>query len=776
MKNTLFISSLCAALSALSLQAAVHTADSTASFSDAWGKLVVGDSIKITDDVDLAAVGALQSHAFQVDISSDNGSTLTWSGGSGSAPLPASVVYSNLTVSSAPAVLLVGGDVTIGEGNTFKSNNNGVVDASGVVTVKSGNAFDGNIGMSAGGVLKIQDTGSLLVSGGCSFTNNSALGRGGAICLEDATSAPAADEWSAIFDASSSNISFSGNAEDVIVSGGQIVDPGFANDIYVGANRTVKMMAGKGKQIELASGLASADASAKMVKVGAGDLLVGDAEFYAGSLSVNEGRVVLASNRSWGDGSSASSVSVAPGASFVLNSGSTLSQSIVLNGGSLVAHQGAVLNSTLSADSASVITLQLTPAAVQQPSISTSPWLTVSAGGAISQAAADNLTLNLDVTSFATSAEAAGSLFAVDFSNAAGAETAQAVQSLTITYTDASGVHTTNLAIDAKGMLDISSILRSLSKPAFENPVLISGTNSMLSSIGTLAWLKDASRVTAPNAAPVQTSSRVWGSAVGGRIDHSGSSADYDYSGGGYAIGVDRWVSKNTYCGVTVGQAFGSGKSSKCSLADAGVSVDQTAIMLGLYARHMHPIAADRCVTADFFIGYSSVDNEMSGRYSSADWRDNVFTISARAACDYRITDTMFLTPFVALEFSSVSQDDYSVDGNSYSDGKASILSMPVGVTFSNRITECAQKSITPYISAAFVPHLAADNPEASVSDRFGNSAKSRGIEFEDCSFLIQGGIRVEWDDQWTSDISAGVQTDSSQSAWRIGVGASYAF
>ncbi len=770
MKNTLFLSSLMALLVSSSLSAAVYSVDSATSFASAWNNLASGDSILVTDDIDMSTVGTLATHAYKVEIQSENGSMLSWAGAGGSSPLPAEVEYQGLTIASAPAVVLTGGDVTVGEGNTFSSNNNGVIAANGAVVVLENNVFDSNYTASDGAAIKVVDDGTLVVNGGCEFRNNMAAGRGGAIILSDA--AAASGSWSAILDATNADIVFEGNAENVVISGGSIVDPGFANDVYVGANRTVQMLVGKDNMIALSSGLASADSSAIVEKTGAGDLLVGDAEFYSGALNVCEGRVVLAENRSWGDGSSSAMISVDSAGAFVLNNGSTLSQNIDMKGGALEVRQGAVLNSTLTASSASVITFQLTPEAVQLPSVATTPWLTIAPGGSISTASAANLTLNLDVSAFDKAVEAAGLLFAVDFSNAGDADTPQAIQTLTITYTDAKGVHSSDLTINEDGMLDISAILAAM---ACDN-VQVLGTNSMLSSMGTLNWLSDASRSAVPNMASIKSASRIWGTAMGGSINHSGKSSDYDYSGGGYAIGADTQVAENTYVGITFGQAFGSGDAGNASVTDASSSVDQTAVMLGVYGRYLYTINPSQELMFDAFAGYSSVDNEMKCAQGRADWRDDVLTCSARVIWQLQLDGGLRLSPFFALEYSSVSQADYSVGGNVYSGGKASLFSMPVGVTISNRITECEQKAITPYISAAFVPHLAKDNPEADVTNAYGRTAKSKGIEFENCSFRIQGGIRVEWDDQWTTDINARIQTDSSQSSWHVGVSASYVF
>lgn len=774
MKKSLFLASVLVLLSSFHASADVHTVDSAAAFATAWNNLNAGDSIQINQDINLAAAGALATHDFTVELVSENGSSFTWIGNTNS-PLPANVIYKGVMVAGSPQVVLAGKNVIIGSGNSFISNNDGVVLTDGVIEIKPGNDFDSNVSSSDGGAIAVREGGTLKIEGGNRFSNNMAIGRGGAISIADSGVALPSGSYSAVLDATTADIVFENNAEEVVIAGGNIVSSGFANDLYLGKNASVNMVAGEGNQIDLASGIASSDASARIVKNGTGDMLVGDAEFYAGAVDVMEGRVLLAENRSWGDGSSNAVIQVAPDSAFVLQKGSTLSQNIKLAGGSLVVHQGAVLNSALSATSRSAITFVLTPESVLQSSISSSPWLTIAPGGTLTQAAAAHLTLNLDVTSFSNSVIPAGELFAVDFSNSGDAVTPNAVRNLTITYTDTKGVHRTNLTIDEDGMVDISGILENIDWKPIADAAMVTGTNSMLSSLGTLAWLREAATGNSLNVSPIQTSSCVWGAGMGGTVNHSGNSSDYDYSGIGYSVGIENKIAPDTYVGVAFAQSFGSGDSDCKMAADAGASVDQEAIMMGIYARHIRNTKTGNNVI-DLFAGYSSVENDLSSSRGKADWNDDVFTLAVRSTWNWRISESACLSPFIALEYSTVSQGSYTICGNRYLNGEASLLSMPIGVALSNRFTECSQKSITPYVSAAVVPHLTADDPEADVATPDGGSSCSKGIGFESCSFRLHGGIRVEWNDQWSTDISASFQTDSSQTSGRLNATASYAF
>ena len=775
MKKTCFLKCFLPLMLATPTLAASFSVDSAASFSDAWKALSAGDTIVLSGVVDASAAGVLQVHPFTVNITSSDDATLTWSGNA-NAPLPADVVYNGVKVTSSPHVAISGKDVLIGTENDFVSNS-GVISADGRIEIGASNVFDGNVAADDGGVVRVLEGGTLVIKGGNQFANNMTEGRGGAICIADAASAPAPGAYTVLLDASEADIVFSNNTENAVISGGSIVDPGFANDVYVGKNAAVRMHTESGKQIVLSGGLASTDASAVIEKTGNGDLLVGDAEFYAGTLKIQAGRVILAEKCSWGNGASTASISVAASSALVLNNGSTLSQKVNLNGGSLVALQGAVLNSTLNATSPSVITLQLTPAAVQQPSISTTPWLTLAPGSHVSQAAAANLTLNLDVTSFTQPTTTTNKLFAIDFSNAGDAETAAAVQDLSITYTDSLGVHTTDLLLDGMGLLDISSVLESIGLMQEVEGCMVTGTNAMLSTMTSLSWLRDITRSAAPSAAVASNNkTRFWGAALGGSLRLSGDAADYDYAGGGYSVGVERKVTENTYVGITFGQVFGSGDAENATGADVGASVDQTSVMLGAYARYNHSLASNQNLIIDLFAGYSSADNEMNCTAGDTDWSDDAFTLSASVTWERLISEGMYLAPFIALEYTSASQDDYTVGGNTYSDGSASLLSMPIGVTFFNRITEGGQKAVTPYVSAAVVVNLSKDDPEADVTNQYGASDKSEGVDFESCSFRVNGGVQVEWNDRWTTDVGAGLQTDSSQTIFRVSASASYAF
>lgn len=765
MRVGLFLSSFYAMAVVSPLSAEVYTVGSASEFESAWNRLVEGDSMIVSGTINVSAAG-LESHAFKVVVSSVDGGMLTWAEAGGAAPLPADVEYQGLYISGAPAPVLLGG--VIGEGNVFASNNNGVVATTEMIRVMSGNSFISNYAAADGGVISVTGSGSVEVSGGCSFRYNFSAGRGGAIFLSDV--AQPDEDFSAVMDASEADIFFKDNAESVVVSGGSVVNPGYSNDLYLGSGRAVHMIAGEGHSIELASGLASSDDTSRIVKSGTGTLFVGDAECYAGALRIQEGQVVLGENNSWGRSVASGGVIVERGGSFVLQSGATLSQDIELRGGDLVIHQGAVLNAELTASAASCMVVALTPERVTQAP--GNPWLTIASEGALAASAAEYLTLTLDMTAFGGDEEGIGNVFLVDFSQSQDADTMQRVQSMQVTWTDARGVHGTDVRIGDDGMLDLSAILAALA----EDEVLVTGTNAMLGSMDSCRWLLEASRSTVPNAVAVDQSSLVWGTALGGHSRHSGSASDYNYSGMGYAIGIDTKLGEHTDIGLTCGQVIGSGKSKNTSLPDSGMTVDQVSYMLGVYGRHSYVLAASQRLVVDAFAGYASVDNELDTAPGKVDWRDDVFVCAARLTWQQTFSGNVHVSPFVGIEYATVSQGNYTARDHAYSDGQASLLSLPFGVSIAKEVTECGQKAVIPYVSFAFVPHLSCDDPEADVQNVHGARGKSQGIDFERFSYRVQGGVRVEWDDRWSTNIGAGVQADSSHSEWHVTASAGYFF
>lgn len=775
--STLFLSA--------STWAVEYIVDMPDSFQAIWTKLHAGDTVILSRDLDVGALPVLMSHDFSVTIQSRDGNnfSLVWGQNKEeNLPLPADVILNRVTLTGAPSTILLGKNPIVGTATVWMNNVGPLIRGTESISVGNGNSFRDNVatGNEHGAVIHAVSGINVSIKNNNVFSGNIATGHGGAIYLADRDKAVAGTMLKLDASEVGSSITFSGNTEEAVVEQGKIVDPGFANDIYFGKEASAELHAVEGASIVLGSGIASADETASITKTGKGCVFVADAAFYRGTLAVKEGSVTLAAGNVWGtrNGSaSAPGVAVFAGASFVLERGASLASNLYLDGGTLRVSAPSALEGNLALGKGSsgmrfTLSQDLLADTGRTPLLSLSQHTAVTASpeGSV-------LVTDLDLTGVTSLGKA--QLIQPYGNWKYLSEESRLLLSGPITYTDTTGTHLLdNVSIDpVTGLLDISSLV-SKNDVRFDRPGT-AAANALWSSVETLGVLRHTigSQL---NLRSAGKGNNVWGSGMASmrRVGSDGGRIGYRFNGGGYAVGVDRSISRSTVIGITLGQFFGTNRAEDGSDSDSRSKINQNSMMVGLYGQYHTSTDASNYWSMDVFAGYGATDNDLSSSSTNASWNDTNFAASLQVSRTYARDEGIVLRPFVGLDFLTGSQDSFITDGSlplRYGGADMHILSLPVGCTLA-RTMEAGWGSFTPSLTVAYVADIFRDNPENQVTDFNDTTWRNHGSNPGRHAMRVKIGLERRWTSFWAGSVGYILNIRSQETVHSFTAGIQYSF
>lgn len=877
--RTLFLLSLisCGVLAS----AATHSVSDANEFKAAWDAAVAGDSITLTGDVDLSQISApLAGKTGSISVQASGGAALTWSADAGQTSLPAGMSLSNITIINAPGTLSAPG-VEFGEKVAFvqSQGNAPVLVAAADTVIRSGTSFSGMVSATDGGALVVKKGASVLVEGGVTFDSCASEALGGAIYVESQDSP---DTYALVLkaDAAKGNITFSGNQSDAVQEDGLYT--GFPNDIYLGENAAMNLDTAAGATISLNGGVESADATALIVKTGAGEVLLGDASYYGGKLAVQSGSAKLAEDATWGDGSAV--VQVAAGSTLSLSDGAAIdgtvelsgklsaagvssvsgvttvqgtaavletAESMSLNGGlaaeadaaltkmgagvlkladsadfagSLLVQAGSVelaekaafgktgsglalaeksalvlnpgasvqaalamnaasmeirgaaslLSPTINLSGANTWTFRMTDEAVQ----STTHRLQLNPAATVSVAEGGSLTLNVDMTGV-TSTGDAEQLYLINTGSLTDTKLRELLGSAEVTLTDKDGTHETEAALDiATGTIDIATLYGEEAPDInFDHPG-VSIANALHSSVGALhAFAAQSVQHLGIAAAAPAEGTNVWASGLGYFDRFSGA---WEYSGGGYAVGVSRSVSRSTVLGLSVGQMFGSNKAKFDSAdSDADAKIDQNEIMFAVQARHAFGTIGGGTPILDVIGGFGMTDNDYESSAHEGSWDDTNFYASARLSWHWKNERDIYYAPFIGLEYLSGKQDSATLRGTAGSweseGADMSILTLPVGFTMYSHLDIGSGMVLTPSLEFSYRVDLTEADPATDCTDGTARW-QSEGETRSRSAFELDAAAHLQITPQWGTWAAYRYESRSKQTNHTISSGVNYRF
>lgn len=749
------------------LPAATYEVANVDEFKQAWMTAQAGDSVVLKQSLDVSSIDWGDEKEGLVLVTSQEGSqfALTWSGAAG--PLPAAMKLERIDIAGASGTPLVGGELAVGQGNRWL-NNAGAVTVGQTLTVGSGNRWEDNARDGNGGALLVQKGATAQIAGGNIFENNHAVVDGGAGGLGGAIRL---DEGAKLALASSreqGNIVFSHNTDNASRENGTLT-PGTSNDISLGAGSSVEVDAATGSSVILQGGLRSDDETANVVKKGNGSLVLGESSWYAGSLAVEEGLLALGEKTLFGDGTSASSVRVGPGAAMSLQAGSVLNAPLEMDGATLlVAGHASLLSATVSLSGDNVWVLQ--PGNAQVAADAT--LLSLAPDTKIEQTNSGSLTLNLDLRGL-TSLGGATELHVVNLGDLTDADTQKLLAGAQVSVTDAAGTRFSNEMLDSStGSLRWDDLLASI---RFDRPGR-AAANALWSSAGALRAFDGLVRSQLPAEAETPKGTQLWFSGMGHFDSLSGA---YRYSGGGYALGLSSLVSQNACLGIAFGQLIGTNKARLDGVdTDSNAKTDQHELMLGLYGSRAGQWNARNAWKVDLLLAYGRTDNKLTANGYRGDWTDDNFAVSARFTWQYRQNDGTCIAPFIGLEWLDGSQDAADFTGRSNWRAQGAdlrLLSLPVGIGIYRSLEAGNGKIFTPQLELLYRGDLVQDAPESAASDGYAawrNKGKAPGRN----ALEARVRLHLQITPTWGGYMGGGVETRSDRTVTRVSAGVNYTF
>ena len=276
---------------------------------------------------------------------------------------------------------------------------------------------------------------------------------------------------------------------------------------------------------------------------------------------------------------------------------------------------------------------------------------------------------------------------------------------------------------------------------------------------------------------------RTWASALAmfDSIDTGKTTNGYDYNAWGAAVGVDHAFTKNTVVGVAFGCTWGENESKENNDYYTAGSVDQDSKMVALYGTHkfqtkglMNDVKLSAFAAYGWFENDSTREGIKSGHTATAEWDSNAWVLSASLSRDITTDDGVVFTPYVGVEYTKATMDDFSEKGKSYSadytaDEDYSNLSVKVGVTVSKTFG-----SFTPYAGIAYINDV--DRKAAEVTAKGKRTVEGKSALPGRDALQLRAG--ATWQLTETLDVNAGysaeIRNKATEHNANVGIGLTF--
>lgn len=289
------------------------------------------------------------------------------------------------------------------------------------------------------------------------------------------------------------------------------------------------------------------------------------------------------------------------------------------------------------------------------------------------------------------------------------------------------------------------------------------------------------------------TGSNLWVSGLGNFQDvstHNGRSG-YKYNGGGYAIGMDHQIRKNSVIGLTFGQVFGNMKPKGSSYIFDRGKIDQDTTMIGLYGGTLINMCGfKQGLQLDGYVAYGSSDNKSSrssinsligSGTSTANWNEDVFAVGGRVGWVYQVCPAYNLRPFIGLDYTASRMDSFRESGingvnYSYSAGHYQNLALSAGFAIDRTYTFSNGMALTPAVGIAYVGDVVRKDGKVTVSNPDGSSFTERSVS--PGRNAIRANAMLTWKicNTWNANASYVFEYRSGATLHGVNAGISYSF
>jgi hypothetical protein len=219
-----------------------------------------------------------------------------------------------------------------------------------------------------------------------------------------------------------------------------------------------------------------------------------------------------------------------------------------------------------------------------------------------------------------------------------------------------------------------------------------------------------------------------------GRYQAATTTYGYKSDLAGATIGADYAFGN----GSAVGAAFSFGTGSARGQGNgAGIKNDIEYYGFNIYGAH-------NTKYANFIatLGYTLSKNEISQQGYKGKPDVNTFSVGIRAEKDFKVTDSLAITPHIGIRYLNVDMDNFTAGGFKYTAKKVNITEVPVGVAFNANLKAPCGADVKPFADFTIAPAMGskkASNKFGLVGSAASDTIRSRVAN----SNLYQGKIGV---------------------------------
>lgn len=259
---------------------------------------------------------------------------------------------------------------------------------------------------------------------------------------------------------------------------------------------------------------------------------------------------------------------------------------------------------------------------------------------------------------------------------------------------------------------------------------------------------------------PRQGDHRLWGVGLADfeRVTTKGNASGYRYNGGGYCVGYDRDVAKDTYLGVTAGQMYGVYQSKRSSLHDR-----QVATMAGVYGHTDWDAgkSGDNKVNLDGYaligrIHHKAHTSVYGALPASGSWDSDAVKAGLFLSYDFNVDENTTITPFIGITVTYITQDDVTLKNSSigyrYTDGDYTNVTLPIGATYTKTYDLGHGSSLVPHISLAYLADIYRDDVSVKTVVA-GQEKRMTGVKPGRSGVMAEIGSSWVINPQWTTGL-----------------------
>lgn len=278
-------------------------------------------------------------------------------------------------------------------------------------------------------------------------------------------------------------------------------------------------------------------------------------------------------------------------------------------------------------------------------------------------------------------------------------------------------------------------------------------------------------------------SARLWAVGMGAweRLGALSENPGYHYSGGGYAVGGEMACAPHLCVGAALGQMYGRYRAPRGLMHDSQ-SLWEAALNLR-YARAVRQgrdaFRLDVCAAGGLARNRARAAFYEGGDAAAGRWTDSLFGASLLLSYDWGLTEQMNLSPFIGAEIQAARQGHVVMSDGShavhYRHGRASVCSLPLGVSWQSSLSVGQTQYLVPRLSIAYLRDLDRRAPRATTSWQ-GGSGRARGTKPGRDGLEAEAGLLWMLTPSWSLGAAFSLQYRESEAIRRVRASVDYSF